>query len=778
MYRLKDKATNLDILRKVFKNNKNIIIPTYFYFSVRSLMRDENKVLERIFLFNKNHSLIIRSSSIDEDKSNFSNAGKYDSKIIKKNTPFTEIKRIFKSFLKQFKSQNDKIIIQQMITGVSYSGVIFTQDINHNSPYYVINYDNSGKTNLITSGVENEKIRSLVIYKNKKKIKNKFKYLIHFLKKLQIKLKLNRLDIEFAKKGNKLYFFQVRPLPKPKNNYSNPNISYDFDGALINIEKKIKKLISKNPMLIGNSTIFSNMSDWNPAEMIGDKPFPLSVGIYKELITDNIWRKQRLNYGYKDVFPNPLMFTFAGSPYIDLRADLISFLPKNLKNFYAKKIINTYIGKIKKNPEIHDKIEFDLIETCYSFNTKKRLEKLFKGNLLNDYVSCLKKLTQNIFKDDLLNKDKEQLNLFEGKINIIANKNVSHIQKIYYLSEITKNFGTLPFAGIARCAFISQRLLLDLKSNKLISEKEYENFFSSIPSVTNIFNNDYIDLSNKKISKNKFIEKYGHLRPSTYDINSLNYKEGYKKYFININKKNNKNKKKSSKINFTKHKIINKYLKKELGINFEQFKNFIIDSIYLREYSKLIFTKGVNLILESIIALGKEIKIPRNQLCFIDFKKILNFHSNLESSKLKKTFLDEIKKNKFEFEMMKLIKLPDVILDQNNIYEFYENLSKPNFITLNSTIGEICEVKSKYVDKIKNKIILIKNADPGYDFIFNHEIKGLITQFGGANSHMAIRCLELNIPAVIGVGKHKFEEIKKNKQIIMNCEKKFIKLIK
>ena len=127
---------------------------------------------------------------------------------------------------------------------------------------------------------------------------------------------------------------------------------------------------------------------------------------------------------------------------------------------------------------------------------------------------------------------------------------------------------------------------------------------------------------------------------------------------------------------------------------------------------------------------------------------------------------------------MKLIKLPDVILDQNNIYEFYENLTKPNFITLNSTIGEICEVKSKYVDKIKNKIILIKNADPGYDFIFNHEIKGLITQFGGANSHMAIRCLELNIPAVIGVGKHKFEEIRKNKQIIMNCEKKFIKMIK
>ena len=85
-------------------------------------------------------------------------------------------------------------------------------------------------------------------------------------------------------------------------------------------------------MLIGNKSVFSNMSDWNPAEMIGDKPYPLSVSIYKELITDDVWRKQRLIYGYKDVFPNPLMFTFAGSPYIDLRVDFISFLPKNLSN--------------------------------------------------------------------------------------------------------------------------------------------------------------------------------------------------------------------------------------------------------------------------------------------------------------------------------------------------------------------------------------------------------------------------------------------------------------
>ena len=68
-----------------------------------------------------------------------------------------------------------------------------------------------------------------------------------------------------------------------------------------------------------------------------------------------------------------------------------------------------------------------------------------------------------------------------------------------------------------------------------------------------------------------------------------------------------------------------------------------------------------------------------------------------------------------------------------------------------------------------NKIVLIENADPGFDFLFGLGIKGLITQYGGANSHMAIRCLEENIPACIGIGEKSFDIIKKSKIIELNC---------
>ncbi len=46
-------------------------------------------------------------------------------------------------------------------------------------------------------------------------------------------------------------------------------------------------------------SIFGVMPDWNPAEIIGLRPWPLSLSLYRELVTDAIWAYQRDNYGYR-----------------------------------------------------------------------------------------------------------------------------------------------------------------------------------------------------------------------------------------------------------------------------------------------------------------------------------------------------------------------------------------------------------------------------------------------------------------------------------------------
>ena len=64
--------------------------------------------------------------------------------------------------------------------------------------------------------------------------------------------------------------------------------------------------------------------DWNPAEIIGVKPHPLSLSLYQELITNNVWSKNRFRCGFQEVDSSHLMTTFYGTPYIDVRIDFNS----------------------------------------------------------------------------------------------------------------------------------------------------------------------------------------------------------------------------------------------------------------------------------------------------------------------------------------------------------------------------------------------------------------------------------------------------------------------
>ena len=123
------------------------------------------------------------------------------------------------------------------------------------------------------------------------------------------------------------------------------------------------------------------------------------------------------------------------------------------------------------------------------------------------------------------------------------------------------------------------------------------------------------------------------------------------------------------------------------------------------------------------------------------------------------------------------IKLPSVIVHPSNVYYFKEENNESNFVTNKDITAKNTFIENFKNLNLKNKIACIESADPGHDFLFSKGIKGLITKFGGANSHMAIRCNELNIPAAIGVGEKKFNEIKSLNVLRLNCENKKIEKI-
>ena len=105
---------------------------------------------------------------------------------------------------------------------------------------------------------------------------------------------------------------------------------------------------------------------------------------------------------------------------------------------------------------------------------------------------------------------------------------------------------------------------------------------------------------------------------------------------------------------------------------------------------------------------------------------------------------------------------------------FHKSVSE---FALKQIISKVLKYDHTNIKKNYNGIVCIENADPGYDFLFNKGIKGLITKYGGANSHMAIRCMELQIPAIIGIGEKNFNHLKDKNSLLINCDQKFFKVL-
>lgn len=118
------------------------------------------------------------------------------------------------------------------------------------------------------------------------------------------------------------------------------------------------------------------------------------------------------------------------------------------------------------------------------------------------------------------------------------------------------------------------------------------------------------------------------------------------------------------------------------------------------------------------------------------------------------------------------IKLSPVIHCLENFFVVPLQRAIPNFVTTKAVEGWACHITpdSVVTGSLDGAVVCIRNADPGFDWIFSHNISGLVTEYGGVNLHMAIRCAEQNLPAAIGCGEILYERCVKARIIRLNCD--------
>ncbi|MDA7756440.1 PEP-utilizing enzyme [Opitutales bacterium] len=766
-------STKADTLAMLFGELSHAKIKPLVSFQVQEWNKDRKSCLKKVTSTLEGDSFIVRSSCKKEDGSKASNAGTFLSLT---NISAGDLEESIIQVIESYKEGDplDEVLIQTMLQNVLLSGVAFSHDPNTCSPYRVVNWTESGDTTAVTGGLQGsvwhhaanspapppEKLREVFM-------------MLHELIELFEEMPL---DCEFAiteEAGSRIiWLLQVRPLVLTNA----PSTAKEQHNRLKLISDRIDRGIQPHPFLMGERTVYGVMPDWNPAEILGIRPKPLALSLYRELITDSIWAYQRHNYGYRNLRSFPLMPYFHGLPYIDVRLSFNSFIPYDLDEGLASRLVDYYIERLLKEPTLHDKVEFEIVLSCYTLDLPKRLQFMtdagFSEKECESLSESLRKLTNKIVhpQNGLWRTDASKLNTLISRRDKLLNSNMGALDRIYWLLEDTKRYGTLPFAGLARVGFISIQMLKSLVSIGVFSESDYDAFLAGISTVSGKLAYD-----RSTLNKKDFLSRYGHLRPGTYDILSPRYDKSPELYFDwEKQVAHSEDSPSSFSVTLPQMREVTKLLEShKLDPSPVGLFDFMESGIQLREYAKFEFSRNLSDILELIADFGERHGICREDLAYSDINVFKELY--ISSSNPRDALLANIDMGKERYKATQSITLPPLIVCPEDVWSFQSPDVSPNFITQKETIAKVTTGKNR--KKLEGALVCIPNADPGFDWLFSYPIAGLITAWGGANSHMAIRAGELGLPSVIGAGEALYRKWSNAQRLHLDCAGRRVEIL-
>lgn len=772
-------STKADTLLALRERLKQCRIEPITVVTAGEYNRNRAAILENIRKKYAGRKIVVRSSASNEDSLRSSNAGHYDSNL---NIPSDDPEEVSKAILRTLDSyrrdgltgEREQILIQAQTENVTASGVVFTRDLQRNRPYYLVNYDDNGSTDSVTSGSGG---KSLWISRDLWDIPAPWTALIGAVREIERVLDGMILDIEFAvTRSGEVVVFQIRPLA------ANYRFSKEFDDkAFFRYKRQVKESVRSQPGGVdGQTMLFSDMAFWNPSEIIGTHPHELDYSLYREIITKRAWNEGLVPMGYRRV-NRELMVRFSGKPYISIDYSFLSLIPSAVSQELAEKLVAYYKRKLQRDLTTHDKIEFEIVYSCYDFSTGKKLDGLTDENFYleecEELKATLHHLTHQGIRDyfTVLKKDKEALASLnylrrdiEGKLRCQEDNTSALLRYFTALLDKLKRHGTPQFSRQARYAFIARSLCRSLVEEGYVTQREMDAFMLSIETVATRFARDMDRYLDGELSRDAFCEQYGHLRSGTYDIRADRYDQ------ISFQPRHGQ-RRAMEKTAASPADLPEEPLEQGLAdigfgdITPRELMRFLRTAFEQREEFKFEFTKTLSLALEILRMAGRNLDIPAKDLSYLQVSDILAaeyYGSDQELAVFWRALIQQRRQQR----NAELLVMPDVVTGAEDIDLVYMWEARPNFITEQEATGETASPEGMGTMALTGKIVLLEKADPGFDWIFAQEIAGLITCYGGAASHMAIRCAEFGIPAAIGCGKRIYAHVSGLQRVTLDAK--------
>lgn len=734
--------------------------------------------------------LAVRSSARSEDGWSASRAGHFTS-VVGVAPDRAALSRAIGEVIASYGEGADdqQVLIQEMIDSVQLSGVVLTRTLTQSMPYYTINYDDtSGRTGDVTGGAGKD-LRTLVIHRGAVAAGTvapdpRLLPVLRAVLELEDLVGHDALDVEFAlDRAGAVHVLQLRPIALPRGDARLADEALErelraADGAL-------ERARTRGPGLVGRRSYFGIMPDWNPAEIIGTCPRRLALSLYQRLITDEVWAIQRAECGYRDVRSTPLLITLAGRPYIDIRASFNSFVPATLEDGLAERLVDHYLQRLRRYPHLHDKVEFEIAFTCLTFDFDRRAEKqLCTSGFLPGEIDRLESGLRSVTREILRRypEDLRSIERLEGGYDALVQHYRDPLARASALLEACRRHGTLPFAHLARGAFVAVALLRSMTAVGLLERAQEAAFLNSLNTVSRGFERDGGHVAAGRLSWEDFVRRYRHLRPGTYEITSPTYGDEPERYLRPATaggpgaagRAATGGEVRPGWPEAARRVIEDRLHRLGLPVSVVELERFLRATIEGRERSKFVFTRYLSQALDDLVTFARQHGCAREQLSHLDIQDLLQIDSGMSSGEIAAVIAARADEGRRAHQVALCTQLPALIFEQRDLHAFERFMSQPNFVTSKRVVAPLVELAGVAeaqggASEVGGRLVLVPRADPGYDWLFGHPLAGLITMYGGANSHLAIRAAEANLPAAIGVGEACYERLARAQVLEMDC---------
>ena len=783
-------GTKAETLELLFRHG--FPVPPLRYFTKTRWEEMPDGILDEIAAAFPRTSLAVRSSACNEDSCAASMAGAFDSVLHVPSQDGAALRTAIDKVTARYDNDADQVLIQPMVPDVALSGVVMTRTLEDGSPYYVINYDDiSGRTDTITSGCGISK--TVCVYRGVRAEyfdSPRLRAVLELVRRLEDFFTGLPLDIEFVvdTRGN-AHLLQARPIAAARHWRS--HVAEDVSRHIRHVETYARDIMAERPDLPGRRSLLGVMPDWNPAEIIGITPRPLAMSLYRDIITRRVWRVARQKMGYRTLPPVELMLSLAGRPYIDVRASFNSFIPEGVSKQTAGILVDAWLDRLDAHPELHDKVEFAIVPTVLDFDFDEVFQERY-AELLSvperlNYKAALRRLTSRALQvsglrppEGSLEKamnDAQRLELRQRSLMppvMPAGTPFSLVARLTSLLEECKEWGTLPFSIAARHAFMAESLLRSAVRRGALQEERLAAFKRTVRTVSGELSHDFAEAVRNPAMQPEFMARYGHLRPGTYDILTPCYAQ--RNLFTEVATPPEPPQAAEFSLTAAEHSAL-ALLLDEAGLDCTppSLLDYARRAIAGREWIKFIFTRHVCAILETIAAWGQGQGLEREECAMLPLEVITgSLHAPLpdEAQAYYKAVIAEQHRH---YALARSLRLAPLIRSVRDVYVAAQQRSEPNFITDRHIEAPVTVLNSQdSPGELQGRIVCIESADPGYDWLFTRNIAGLVTRYGGANSHMAIRCAEYGLPAAIGCGGILYERASGATMLLLDCAGKRI----